>query len=315
MGKIRILAVVGPTASGKTALAAELALRFGGEVISADSMQVYREMNIATAKPSAEEQRGIPHHLIDYVDPEEPYNLARFVEDAQAAVKMVAKKGKVPILAGGTGLYIDTFLENRDLGEAGENEALRSELYELAREKGNGYLLSLLRQEDPETAAVLHENNLVRIVRALEVCRTSGMTMSELQRRSRESDPLYDCCRIGINYHDRQVLYDRINQRVDHMLEAGLLDEARAFYQSGKKTAVQAIGYKELKPYLEGECSLDEAVNQLKQATRRYAKRQLTWFRRDLRIHWVYPDGSGGVQAAFNEAFDTAAAFLAQTET
>ena len=308
--KIPVIVVVGPTASGKTALAVELALRFGGEVISADSMQVYQGMDIATAKPSAEEQKGVPHHLVGYVPPEEPYHLARFVEDARAAVQLVASRGKIPILAGGTGLYIDTFLENRDLGEAGGDEQLREELYVLAREKGNGYLLELLRKEDPETAQVLHENNLVRIVRALEVCRTAGMTMSELQRRSRDREPLYDCCRIGINYRDRQTLYDRINRRVDRMLEAGLIEEAKAFYQSGKKTAVQAIGYKELKPFLDGECSLEEAVGRLKQATRRYAKRQLTWFGRDQRIHWVFPDGDGGWKTACEEAFRVAEGFL-----
>ena len=310
MGKLRILAVVGPTASGKTALAVELALRFGGEVISADSMQVYQGMEIATAKPSAEEQKGVPHHLIGYVPPEEPYHLARFTEDAAKAIHEIASRGRVPILAGGTGLYIDTLLENRDLGEAGGDEQLREELYALAREKGNGYLLELLRAEDPETAAVLHENNLVRIVRALEVCRTAGMTMSELQRRSRERTTLWDCCKIGISYHDRQALYDRINLRVDRMLEAGLLEEAKAFYQSGKKTAVQAIGYKELKPFLDGKCSLKEAVDLLKQSTRRYAKRQLTWFRRDPQIHWIFPDGEGGWEAAEAEAFRTADSFL-----
>ena len=310
MEKIRLLAVVGPTASGKTALAVELAKRFGGEVVSADSMQVYRKMDIATAKPTPEEMQGVPHHLIGYVGMEEPYSLARYVEDAREAIAGVASRGAVPILAGGTGLYVDTLLENRDLGEAGGSGALREELYAIAREKGNGYLLEMLRREDPEAAESLHENNLVRVVRALEVCRTAGMTMSELQRRSRETEPLYDCCRIGIAYRDRRVLYERINRRVDRMLEAGLLDEARAFFQEGKQTAAQAIGYKELKPYLDGECGLEEAVESLKQATRRYAKRQLTWFRRDPRIRWVYPDGEGGAEAALREASEIAEIFL-----
>lgn len=310
MEKLRMLAVVGPTASGKTALAVELAKALNGEVVSADSMQVYREMDIATAKPTPEEMQGVPHHLIGYVGMEEPYSLARYVSDARQALAEVAARGKVPILAGGTGLYIDTLLENRDLGEAGENETLREELRALAREKGNGYLLELLRKEDPETAETLHENNLVRVIRALEVCRTSGMTMSELQRRSREPDSPYDCCRIGIAYRDRQVLYDRINLRVDRMVEAGLCDEARAFFAAEQQTAAQAIGYKELKPWLDGECSLEEAVDKLKQATRHYAKRQLTWFRKDPRIHWVYPDGEGGPEAAFREAAALAGDFL-----
>ena len=193
MEKIRLIAVVGPTASGKTALAVELAKKFDGEVISADSMQVYREMQVATAKPTKGEMQGIPHHLIDYVEPEEPYSLARYVEDAKAAIADVASRGKLPVLAGGTGLYVDTLLENRDLGNAGGNEAIRRGLYALAEEKGNGYLLELLRKEDPETAKKLHENNLIRVVRALEVCRTAGMTMSELQRKSRETETPYDC--------------------------------------------------------------------------------------------------------------------------
>ena len=241
MEKLRMLAVVGPTASGKTALAVELAKALNGEVVSADSMQVYREMDIATAKPTPEEMQGVPHHLIGYVGMEEPYSLARYVSDARQALAEVAARGKVPILAGGTGLYIDTLLENRDLGEAGENETLREELRALAREKGNGYLLELLRKEDPETAETLHENNLVRVIRALEVCRTSGMTMSELQRRSRETDSPYDCCRIGIAYRDRQVLYDRINLRVDRMVEAGLYDEVGLFR---RRTADRRPGHR-----------------------------------------------------------------------
>ena len=305
-----IICIAGPTASGKTALAATLAKELNGEVVSCDSMQVYKRMDIGTAKPTLEEMQGIPHHLIGYVGMEEPYSLARYVEDARKTIADVASRGAVPILAGGTGLYIDTLLENRDLGEAGGDEALREELYAIAREKGNGYLLEMLRREDPEAAEALHENNLVRVVRALEVCRTAGMTMSELQRRSRETEPLYDCCRIGIAYRDRQVLYDRINRRVDRMLEAGLLDEARAFFREGKQTAAQAIGYKELKPFLDGECGLEEAVESLKEATRRYAKRQLTWFRRDPRIRWVCPDGMGGADAALREASEIAGNFL-----
>ena len=314
MEKIRLIAVVGPTASGKTALAVELAKKFDGEVISADSMQVYREMQVATAKPTKGEMQGIPHHLIDYVEPEEPYSLARYVEDAKAAIADVASRGKLPVLAGGTGLYVNTLLENRDLGDAGENEELRRGLYALAEEKGNGYLLELLRKEDPETAKKLHENNLIRVVRALEVCRTAGMTMSELQRKSRETETPYDCCRIGIAYRDRQVLYDRINLRVDRMLEAGLCEEARQFFASGKQTAAQAIGYKELKSWLDGECTLEEAADRLKQATRRYAKRQLTWFRKDPRIHWVFPDGEGGAEGALREAEQAAEEFLKNRE-
>ena len=307
--KIPVVAVAGPTASGKTALAILLAERLGGEVVSADSMQVYRGMDIATAKPAPEEMRGIPHHLIGCVGPEEPYSLGRYAADAHAAVADIAARGKVPILCGGTGLYLDTVLDSRDIGETGSDPAVRRELSALAAEKGGGFLLEMLREFDPETAASLHENNLPRIIRAIEVYRLSGMTMSALQKKSREAPERYRALRIGIAYKDRAVLYDRINRRVDLMMEQGLLEEAGAFREARLETSAQAIGYKELFPYLEGEKSLPECLESLKQATRRYAKRQLTWFRRDERIYWVYPD-EAGPEAAQNRALDLAERFL-----
>ena len=297
--KPRIAAVLGPTASGKTALAAALAQAFDGEVISADSMQIYEGMDIATAKPTVKEMGGVPHHLIGYVRPDEPYSLGRYLADAGAAAADILARGRLPILCGGTGLYLDTFLDNRDIGAVGEDPAVRAELTALAAGKGGEYLLSLLRECDPEAAASLHPNNLPRIIRALEVCRTAGMTMTELQRRSRETEPLYDSLRIGITCRDRQNLYDRIDRRVDRMLAQGLLAEAERFLDADIRTSAQAIGYKELFPYLRGECSLEEAVFSLKQATRRYAKRQLTWFKRDGRVYWLYSDeqGEAGVLA------------------
>lgn len=297
--KPRIAAVLGPTASGKTALAVALAQAFDGEVVSADSMQIYEGMDIATAKPTAEEMAGVPHHLIGYVRPDEPYSLGRYLSDAGAAVEGILARGKLPILCGGTGLYLDTFLDNRDIGETGGDPAVRAELSALAAERGGAHLLSLLAECDPEAAASLHPNNLPRIIRALEICRTAGMTMTELQRRSRETRPRYACLRIGLTCRDRQVLYDRINRRVDRMFEQGLLEEARRFLGADTGTSAQAIGYKELFPCLRGEISLEEAAEALKQATRRYAKRQLTWFRKDGRIHWIYPDelGSEGALA------------------
>ncbi len=288
--KIPVIAVLGPTASGKTALSIALAKSLNGEVISADSMQIYRGMDIATAKPTSEEMAGIPHHLIGYVGPEEPYSLGRYAADAHAAIAEVSARGKLPILCGGTGLYLDTVLDNRDIGETGSDPAIRAELSELAEKHGGDYLLSMLREFDPETADALHANNLPRIIRAIEVYRLSGVTMSELQRKSRETPERYDTLRIGIAYRNRAVLYDRINRRVDLMMEQGLLEETRAFREEKLGTSAQAIGYKELFPYLDGEKSLESCLESLKQATRNYAKRQLTWFRRDSRIYWVYPD-------------------------
>lgn len=288
--KIPVIAVLGPTASGKTALSIALAKSLNGEVISADSMQIYRGMDIATAKPTSEEMAGIPHHLIGYVGPEEPYSLGRYANDAHAAIAEVSARGKLPILCGGTGLYLDTVLDNRDIGETGSDPAIRAELSELAEKHGGDYLLSMLREFDPETADALHANNLPRIIRAIEVYRLSGVTMSELQRKSRETPERYDALRIGIAYRNRAVLYDRINRRVDLMMEQGLLEETKAFREEKLGTSAQAIGYKELFPYLDGEKSLENCLESLKQATRNYAKRQLTWFRRDSRIYWVYPD-------------------------
>lgn len=288
--KIPLVAVVGPTASGKTGLGVAIAKHYGGEVVSADSMQIYRAMDIATAKPTQEEMDGIPHHLIDFWDPQEPFSLAQYVELAGKAIADIHSRGKLPVLVGGTGLYINTLLDNITLGDSGGDEALRAELLREAEEKGNGYLLSLLRSMDPETAENLHENNLLRIVRAIEVCRLTGTTMSEWVKRSREQETPYDFCMIGLNYKDRQNLYDRINLRVDGMMKAGLLEEAKKVLDAPLQTSAQAIGYKELKPYLRGELPLETCVEKLKQSTRRYAKRQLTWFRRDDRIHWIYPD-------------------------
>ena len=288
--KIPLVAVVGPTASGKTGLGVAIAKHYGGEVVSADSMQIYRAMDIATAKPTQEEMDGIPHHLIDFWDPQKPFSLAQYVELAGKAIADIHSRGKLPVLVGGTGLYINTLLDNITLGDSGGDEALRAELLREAEEKGNGYLLSLLRSMDPETAENLHENNLLRIVRAIEVCRLTGTTMSEWVKRSREQETPYDFCMIGLNYKDRQNLYDRINLRVDGMMEAGLLEEAKKVLDAPLQTSAQAIGYKELKPYLRGELPLETCVEKLKQSTRRYAKRQLTWFRRDDRIHWIYPD-------------------------
>ncbi len=289
--KPTIAAVVGPTASGKTSLAVELALAFGGEVISADSMQIYRGMSIATAKPTREEMKGVVHHLIDFVEPTDSFSVSDYVTLADQSVRDVLSRNKLPVLCGGTGLYVRSFLDNIQFTQEKHDPALRASLNERYRTEGGESLLAELRTFDPETADQLHPSNSKRIIRAIEVYRLSGITMSEAVRRSRSVPSPYHCVMVGITYADRQKLYDRINLRVDRMMEAGLLEEARQFYSSPVgTTAAAAIGYKELKPYLDGTDSLEACVERLKQETRRYAKRQLTWFRKDAGVHWIEAD-------------------------
>ena len=298
-----LIAVVGPTASGKTALAVELALYFGGEVVSADSMQVYKRMDIATAKPDEAEKKGVPHHLIDLIEPDgAAFSVAQYARCAHAAIADIAARGRVPILAGGTGLYIDAVIDNIDFSNIRSDESVRAELYAQAEAHGNEYMLEMLRAVDPELAAALHPNNLGRILRALEVYRVTGVPMSEHQRRSRQTPERYDVCMIGLNFTDRAMLYDRVNRRVDLMIERGLTDEARAVSAVCRGTALQAIGYKELIPYLDAGAPLEECINRLKQSTRRYAKRQLSWFRRDARIVWLMVDKSESLRELTEKA-------------
>lgn len=287
----RLPVVAGPTASGKTALAVELALRLNGDVISADSMQIYREPRIGTARPTEEEQRGVVHHLLGTVPLCEPYSVVRYAREARAAIEKVAASGKQPILCGGTGMYIQAVTDNLTFWEEPEDLSLRLELRELAKREGGAALLEKLRAVDPETAARLHPNDHGRIIRALEVYKTTGRTMSELQAQSRTEPPRYPTVFLRLDFRDRAALYARIDRRVDRMLQDGLLEEARTLLaQPTAPTAMQAIGYKELAPYMAGECSLDEAVENLKRATRRYAKRQLSWFRRIRDAYTLYVD-------------------------
>lgn len=291
MEKIKVIAVTGPTASGKTGLAVEIAKAFNGEVVSADSMQIYKGMDIATAKPTVQEMRGIPHHLIDFVNPDDAYSVAQYVEDAKKCIADIASRGKVPVLAGGTGLYIDSLLLGIDFGFVPDNTEMRKQLKERAEKEGIESLFEELKQIDPETAQKLHANNEGRIIRALEVYYLTGETLTQQKIKSRLNGSDYDVLYICIEYLDRQKLYDRIEKRVDLMVKAGLLDEAKAYIDLGEEsTAKQAIGYKELKPYFYGEMSLDEALDNLKKETRHYAKRQLTWFRRHEERFSVYPD-------------------------
>ncbi len=287
--KKKILVIAGPTASGKTALGAAMAKILGGEVISADSMQIYKGMDIATAKPTPSEMDGIPHHLIDFVERTENYSVAQYVEDASKKAEEIFERGRLPIVVGGTGLYISSFMNNIVFAEIKSDDSLRKKLRDEAAENGNEYLLNRLRMCDPETASELHQNDLSRVVRALEVFELTGKTMSELKKESMTAESPYDFIFTGITYSDRQILYDRINRRVDIMMEKGLLEEAHDIFlqRDTVGTAHQAIGCKELAPYFEGVSSLEECLEKIKQETRRYAKRQLTWFRHRDGISWI----------------------------
>lgn len=297
MKKIPVIAVVGPTASGKTALAIEIALAVGGEVISADSMQIYRGMDIATAKPTAEEMRGVRHRMLDFLPPEEEYSVAKYVEDAARAIDETVAEGKIPVICGGTGLYIDALLGNMNFAPEENTGELRETLNARCESEGAQALLDELSAIDPDYAATLHPNNKKRIIRALEIYMQTGKIPSEARAEALSGESRYDVLYLGLDYKDRQKLYDRINRRVDKMLSDGLVAEAEKYFSSAGSTAVQAIGYKELSPFLAGECTLGEAAEALKQSTRRYAKRQLTWFRRNTEIFWLYPDEEGMPEA------------------
>ncbi len=303
--KPRILAVVGSTASGKTSLAVELAKQLDGEIVSCDSMQIYKGMNVGTATPDEAERRGVPHHLMDFVDPADPrgYSCADYVTDARAAVSDILARGKLPILCGGTGLYLDAFLRGGSFEVTNSDPALRAELCALAEREGNQALHDKLRELDPESAEAVHPNNVKRVARAIEICMTTGRRKSDLDRESREPDCPYDATVIGLRYESRQLLYDRIDRRVDIMLEQGLVEETRRLRELGVfdvcRTAAQAIGYKELFPYLDGEATLQACVEVLKMSTRRYAKRQITWFAAKPYVAWLTCDAlCDGVYAA-----------------
>ncbi len=281
----KVIVVCGPTASGKTALAVELAKIYDGEVISADSMQIYTDMDIASAKATAEEQQGIPHHLIGFLDPSESFSVADYVKMCDECVRDILGRGKIPIICGGTGLYISSFVDNLTFDDSEQDFAYREELRSFAKEHGNGALLEQLRKVDPETAASLHENNVGRIIRALEVYKTTGHTISQAKAMSRAVPSPYEFIMLGLDFEDREVLRQRINRRVDSMIQRGLVQEAqKCFSQADRPTAAQAIGCKELYPYFRGERELADCVEELKLRTRQYAKRQLTWFRRDKRV-------------------------------
>lgn len=291
MKRQKYIIIAGPTASGKTGLAISLAKRYGGQVVSADSMQIYADVQVGTARPTADEMDGVPHHLLGFLPLQEKYSVARYLEDANRVFSQLTAQGILPVMCGGTGLYIQSFMENRQLFEQHPDFALRQQFETFLVENGEEALLEELRKVDPQSAGKLHPNDTHRVIRALEVYHTTGQTIGQQDAQSKTVPSPYEPCLILLDFRDRQALYERINRRVDSMLENGLLDEARRILRTDPDaTVTQAIGYKEFRPYFEGVCILEEAADKLKQQTRRYAKRQLSWFRRMDHAATLYVD-------------------------
>ncbi|MEH7302754.1 tRNA (adenosine(37)-N6)-dimethylallyltransferase MiaA [Neobacillus drentensis] len=284
--KQNVLVIIGPTAVGKTKLSIEMAKRYNGEIISGDSMQIYRGMDVGTAKITKEEMEDIPHHLIDIKEPFESFSVSEFQELVRAKIAEIAKKGKLPIIVGGTGLYIQSVIYDYQFSDVSGDEAYRLQLEERVKEIGNEALHEELKGIDPGSAAQIHPNNVRRVIRALEIYHLTGKTMQEYQSHQ-QPDLLYNTAIVGLTM-DRDQLYERINLRVNMMMDEGLLPEVKALYQQGLREcqSIQAIGYKEIYEYLDGKVTLNEAVENLKQNSRRYAKRQLTWFRNKMKVEW-----------------------------
>lgn len=294
MEKIPLIIVAGPTASGKTGLAIEIARHFNGEVVSADSMQIYKYMDIGTAKPTKEEREMCPHHLIDFVEPDEEFSVADYTKLAHEKIADIYGRGKMPIMCGGTGLYINSVVNDVTFGEMDSDEKLRAELAELGRCEGGEKLIEILREFDPVSADRLHPNNMRRVIRAIEFYKLTGTPISEHQEMTKQIESRYNPVMFCID-HDRQTLYDRINLRVDIMIKEGLLEEVKHIMEMGYTkdlNSMKGIGYKEIMDYYNGECTLEEAIENVKQGSRRYAKRQLTWFRRDERIIMLKPQNA-----------------------
>ena len=285
-----VLCVVGPTATGKTKMGVALAKRFDGEVVSVDSMQLYRGMTIGTAAPTREEMEGIPHHMVAVADPAESWSAARYVHEADACVQDILRRGKLPVLVGGTGLYLDALIRGTDFAAGSQGTELRQQLQRRARQEGTEALLEELRRIDPAAAQKLHLRDEKRIIRALEVWYETGCTITEHDRQEQQRPPKYDALYIGLDFLDRQDLRDRIDKRVDTMVEQGLLEEVEALLTSGlprDATALQAIGYKQFLAVAEGTATRQEAIAGVKLRSRQYAKRQLTWLRRNPDIFWI----------------------------
>ena len=290
MNRPKIAVITGPTATGKTRLSVELAREMNGEIVSADSMQIYRGMDIGTAKVTQREMQGVRHHMIDVASPFEPYSVSRYVEQASACIDDILARGKLPIVAGGTNLYIDSLIAGLDFADNEQDNALREALGKEYDTSGGEAMLERLRSFDPERAEKLHPADKRRIVRAIEVYELTGRTITEHDRETKLREKRYDAAKIALCFEDRQELYDRINARVDEMVREGLYDEVKRLLDAGLSpdcTAMQAIGYKEPAAYFAGRMSMDEATELIKLSSRRYAKRQLTWLRRDEDIFWL----------------------------
>lgn len=288
--KQKLICIAGPTASGKTALSIALAKLLDTEIISSDSMQLYRGMDIGTAKPDMAERDGVVHHMFDVAEAGETFSVARYQQMADACAQEILSRGRIPIVCGGTGLYLDALIDGSTFSGDETNLEAREKYNAIAREQGAHALHEMLREVDPESAERIHENNVKRVVRALEVYEQTGMTIGEMNARNKRPEPKYDAIRFALCPTERQTLYDRIDRRVDQMVELGLLEEARRLLEQGRLTgtAGQAIGYKELVPYLQGQATLSDCLDTLKRASRNYAKRQMTWLRRDKRVNWIY---------------------------
>ena len=300
----KIICVVGPTASGKTALAVELAKYTGGEVVSCDSMQIYRRLSIGTAKPTVEEMQGIPHHMIDVCEPDEDFSVGRYVEMATPIVEDILRRGKTAVIAGGTGLYVDNLIKGGEFAPT-PSTGCRERLEERLKTEGLDALIEELRSIDP-VALDKSQNNPRRIIRALEVFQETGETITAHNRRTAAIPPRFDPLWIGIDYVNRQELYDRIDLRVELMVKDGLLEEIREVLGSGipeKCTAMQAIGYKEFIDAMAGRSSIEEAIAQVQQSSRRYAKRQLTWFRRNEKVNWLRREPGQTAEEIFSQAY------------
>ncbi len=309
--KIKIIAVAGPTASGKSALALELARRHGGEIISCDSIQVYKRMNIGTAKPTATEMLEIPHHMVDIVDPQDSFSCEDYVRMSSLVIEDCASRGVLPIVCGGTGLYLDALLRGGNSAPSFDSAPIRAELIVRVEKEGIMPIYEELERVDPESAAAIHPNNEKRVIRALEIYLACGKTKSELDALSKAFESPYVATVGYLCHHNRQTLYDRIEKRVDIMMSEGLLAETKALLAEGvfdvNKTAAQAIGYKELLGYINGSCSLSEAIECLKTATRRYAKRQITWFGAKAYATPLWADDNGDEgQKTFEEIVNNA---------
>ena len=287
MEKTKILSIIGPTATGKTSLAINLAKQFGGEIISGDSIQIYKEFNILSAKPTKEELSEVKHHLVDFLSVNEIYSVAKFKEMASDCIIDIKSRNKLPILVGGTGLYIDSLIKNIDFSAPSPGEGKNISLPDSGEE-----LMEMLKKVDPESAASIHVNNIKRLKRALEFYYTVGYPISKQVSDSKKIESPYEACKIGLNFRNREILYSKINKRVDEMAKNGLLEEAEKVYAQNEvsKTAQAAIGYKEMVDYLEGRETLEGAYENVKKFSRRYAKRQITWFKRDENINWIYID-------------------------